>query len=103
MLLRDIFQAIGPELTFYNSSKDVGESLNLSNKLLHAQLDAFCRSSSLYSSHIFNLASLFCLVYTLICSTCLLVYMPKLVLHTKVCSFHNTSIEDCPLSSDMFS
>ncbi|XP_059641926.1 uncharacterized protein LOC132283907 [Cornus florida] len=36
-------QAIGPELTFYNISKDVGESLVLSNKLLHAQLDAFCR------------------------------------------------------------
>ncbi|XP_031125724.1 uncharacterized protein LOC116028070 isoform X1 [Ipomoea triloba] len=36
-------QAIGPELTFYNSSKDVGESLVLLNKLLHAQLDAFCR------------------------------------------------------------
>ncbi|KAK9266873.1 hypothetical protein L1049_027132 [Liquidambar formosana] len=36
-------QAIGPELTFYNTSKDVGESMVLSNKLLHAQLDAFCR------------------------------------------------------------
>ncbi|KAF6135503.1 hypothetical protein GIB67_015356, partial [Kingdonia uniflora] len=36
-------QAIGPELTFYNTSKDVGESVTLSNKLLHAQLDAFCR------------------------------------------------------------
>ncbi|XP_057487524.1 uncharacterized protein LOC130773593 isoform X2 [Actinidia eriantha] len=36
-------QAIGPELTFYNTSKSVGESLVLSNKLLHAQLDAFCR------------------------------------------------------------
>ncbi|GFZ15404.1 pleckstrin homology (PH) domain-containing protein [Actinidia rufa] len=36
-------QAIGPELTFYNTSKAVGESLVLSNKLLHAQLDAFCR------------------------------------------------------------
>ncbi|KAK2995313.1 hypothetical protein RJ640_023827 [Escallonia rubra] len=35
--------AIGPELTFFNTSKDVGESLVLSNKLLHAQLDAFCR------------------------------------------------------------
>ncbi|XP_043715720.1 uncharacterized protein LOC122664096 isoform X2 [Telopea speciosissima] len=35
-------QAIGPELTFYNTSKD-GESLTLSNKLLHAQFDAFCR------------------------------------------------------------
>ncbi|OVA12725.1 Pleckstrin homology domain [Macleaya cordata] len=37
------FQAIGPELTFYNTSKDVEESSKLSNKLLHAQLDAFCR------------------------------------------------------------
>lgn len=36
-------QAIGPELTFYSASKDVGKSLILSNKLLHAQLDAFCR------------------------------------------------------------
>ncbi|VFQ66400.1 unnamed protein product [Cuscuta campestris] len=36
-------QAIAPELTFYNTSKDVGESLELLNKLLHAQLDAFCR------------------------------------------------------------
>ncbi|ERN15489.1 uncharacterized protein LOC18443778 [Amborella trichopoda] len=36
-------QAIGPELTFYNSSKDVGESVLLPNKLLHAELDANCR------------------------------------------------------------
>ncbi|GKU95669.1 hypothetical protein SLEP1_g9000 [Rubroshorea leprosula] len=36
-------QAIGPELTFYNTLKDVGESPILSNKLLHAQLDAFGR------------------------------------------------------------
>nr|DAD18267.1 TPA_asm: hypothetical protein HUJ06_019730 [Nelumbo nucifera] len=36
-------QAIGPELTFYDTSKDVSESLTLSNKFLHAQLDAFCR------------------------------------------------------------
>ncbi|CAM8984893.1 unnamed protein product [Rhodiola kirilowii] len=36
-------QAIGPELTFYNTSKDIAESLILSNKLLHAQFDAFCR------------------------------------------------------------
>ncbi|XP_073134921.1 uncharacterized protein [Henckelia pumila] len=35
-------QAIGPELTFYNTSRNAG-SLNLSNKLLHAQLDAFSR------------------------------------------------------------
>ena len=41
----DVFvQAIGPELTFYNTSKDVGDSQILSNQLLHAQLDAFCRS-----------------------------------------------------------
>ncbi|XVE65214.1 hypothetical protein DITRI_Ditri07aG0162900 [Diplodiscus trichospermus] len=37
------FQAISPELTFYNAAKDVGESSVLSNKLLHAQLDAFGR------------------------------------------------------------
>ncbi|KAJ4951540.1 hypothetical protein NE237_028372 [Protea cynaroides] len=36
-------QAIGPELTFYNTSKNVGELLTLSNKLLHARLDVFCR------------------------------------------------------------
>lgn len=36
-------QAIGPELTFYNASKVVGKSFSLSNMLLHAQLDAFCR------------------------------------------------------------
>ncbi|KAE8055526.1 hypothetical protein FH972_012359 [Carpinus fangiana] len=36
-------QAIGPELTFYNTSKDVGESPILPSQLLHAQLDAFCR------------------------------------------------------------
>ncbi|XP_058084436.1 uncharacterized protein LOC131232245 isoform X2 [Magnolia sinica] len=36
-------QAIGPELIFYSTSKDVGESMILSTKLLHAQLDAFCR------------------------------------------------------------
>ncbi|KAJ4846821.1 hypothetical protein Tsubulata_004613 [Turnera subulata] len=36
-------QAIGPELTFYSTSKDVGFSSTLSNKLLHAQLDAFAR------------------------------------------------------------
>lgn len=40
-------QAIGPELTFYNTSKDVGESPILSSQLLHAQLDAFCRSDPL--------------------------------------------------------
>ncbi|XP_060207492.1 uncharacterized protein LOC132635217 [Lycium barbarum] len=36
-------KAIGPELTFYDTSKRVGESAALSNKLLHTQLDAFCR------------------------------------------------------------
>lgn len=36
-------QAIGPELTFYNTSRDVGESSQISTKLLHAQLDAFTR------------------------------------------------------------
>ncbi|KMT11750.1 hypothetical protein BVRB_5g105600 [Beta vulgaris subsp. vulgaris] len=36
-------QAISPELTFYSSSKDVGNSANLSNKLLYAELDAFSR------------------------------------------------------------
>ncbi|PIA31101.1 hypothetical protein AQUCO_05300138v1 [Aquilegia coerulea] len=36
-------RAIGPELTFFNTSKDVEESSMLSNKLLHAQLDVFCR------------------------------------------------------------
>ncbi|KAE8702415.1 hypothetical protein F3Y22_tig00110482pilonHSYRG00005 [Hibiscus syriacus] len=41
--IRLIPRAIGPELTFYNASKDVGESSVLSNKLLHTQLDAFGR------------------------------------------------------------
>ncbi|KAK9094958.1 hypothetical protein Scep_026427 [Stephania cephalantha] len=36
-------QAIGPELTFYNKSKDFEESAVLSNKLLHVQLDILCR------------------------------------------------------------
>lgn len=36
-------QAIGPELTFYNTSKDVVKTALLSNKLLHAQLDAYGR------------------------------------------------------------
>lgn len=36
-------QAIGPELTFHNTSKDVGESLALSTKVMHANLDVFCR------------------------------------------------------------
>ncbi|CAH8391411.1 unnamed protein product [Eruca vesicaria subsp. sativa] len=39
------FQAIGPELTFYNTSKDVVKTPVLSNKLLHAQLDAYGRVS----------------------------------------------------------
>ncbi|CAN8324888.1 unnamed protein product [Cochlearia groenlandica] len=37
------FQAISPELTFYNTSKDVVKTPVLSNKLLHAQLDAYGR------------------------------------------------------------
>ncbi|XP_073111690.1 uncharacterized protein [Elaeis guineensis] len=36
-------QAIGPELTFHNTSKDVTESLVLSTKVMHANLDVFCR------------------------------------------------------------
>lgn len=40
-------QAIGPELTFYTASKDVGDSPILRNKLLHAQLDAFGRLDTL--------------------------------------------------------
>ncbi|KAI3710546.1 hypothetical protein L2E82_40329 [Cichorium intybus] len=36
-------QVISPELTFYNSSKYVGESPLFTNKFLHARLDAFCR------------------------------------------------------------
>ncbi|KAL8266737.1 hypothetical protein R6Q59_004081 [Mikania micrantha] len=36
-------QVISPELTFYNSSKYVGESPLFSNKFLHARLDAFSR------------------------------------------------------------
>ncbi|KAK6146409.1 hypothetical protein DH2020_020278 [Rehmannia glutinosa] len=34
-------KAIGPELTFYNKSKNAGQNI-LSNKLLHAQMDTFC-------------------------------------------------------------
>ncbi|KAG9142715.1 hypothetical protein Leryth_005471 [Lithospermum erythrorhizon] len=37
------FEAIGPELTFYNSAKNVADSLVLTNKLLHCQLDALGR------------------------------------------------------------
>ncbi|ONK73416.1 uncharacterized protein A4U43_C04F31270 [Asparagus officinalis] len=36
-------QAIGPELTFYNTSEDVGELPILSTKVMHAYLDVFCR------------------------------------------------------------
>ncbi|XP_008465914.2 uncharacterized protein LOC103503494 isoform X1 [Cucumis melo] len=36
-------QAIGPELIFYNTSREVGESTILQNQLLHAQLDVYCR------------------------------------------------------------
>ncbi|GER35434.1 pleckstrin homology (PH) domain-containing protein [Striga asiatica] len=35
-------QAIGPELTFYNKSRNTGQHI-MSNKLLHAQMDTFCR------------------------------------------------------------
>ncbi|CAA0838075.1 pleckstrin homology (PH) domain-containing protein [Striga hermonthica] len=35
-------QAIGPELTFYNKSRNAGQHI-MSNKLLHAQMDTFCR------------------------------------------------------------
>ncbi|KAL3619418.1 hypothetical protein CASFOL_036988 [Castilleja foliolosa] len=35
-------QAIGPELTFYNKSRNAGQDI-FSNKLLHAQMDTFCR------------------------------------------------------------
>lgn len=38
-----LLQVISPELTFYTSSSNLGDSLILSNKLLHSQLDAFCR------------------------------------------------------------
>ncbi|XP_073000916.1 uncharacterized protein [Typha latifolia] len=36
-------QAIGPELTFYSTSKFVGEPLELSTKVMHAHLDLLCR------------------------------------------------------------
>ncbi|CAI0538916.1 unnamed protein product [Linum tenue] len=36
-------QAIGPELTFYSASRNLGVSSILSSKLLHAQLDVFSR------------------------------------------------------------
>ncbi|CAI9282063.1 unnamed protein product [Lactuca saligna] len=36
-------QVISPELTFYNSSKYVGESPLFTNRFLHARLDAFYR------------------------------------------------------------
>ncbi|GFP96481.1 vacuolar protein sorting-associated protein 13c [Phtheirospermum japonicum] len=38
-------QAIGPELTFYNKSRNAGQYI-FSNKLLHAQMDTFCRLTS---------------------------------------------------------
>ncbi|KAL6008539.1 hypothetical protein ACLOJK_034052 [Asimina triloba] len=40
-------KAIGPELTFYSNSENVYESMVLSTKLLHAQLDAFCSHPNL--------------------------------------------------------
>ncbi|KAL5230936.1 hypothetical protein ABZP36_029712 [Zizania latifolia] len=36
-------QAIGPELTFYSASRNAGENLALSTKVIHARADAFCR------------------------------------------------------------
>ncbi|KAL6642664.1 hypothetical protein ACP70R_020845 [Stipagrostis hirtigluma subsp. patula] len=36
-------QAIGPELTFYSTSRNAGENLALSTKVIHARTDAFCR------------------------------------------------------------
>lgn len=44
MYYTTFLQVISPELTFFNSSKYVGESPLFSNKFLHARLDAFCRS-----------------------------------------------------------
>ena len=43
LLIGVYLQAISPELTFYSSSKDIGNSASLSNKLLYAELDAFSR------------------------------------------------------------
>ncbi|KAK3153327.1 hypothetical protein QOZ80_2BG0170820 [Eleusine coracana subsp. coracana] len=36
-------QAIGPELTFYSTSRNADENLALSTKVIHARTDAFCR------------------------------------------------------------
>ncbi|WVZ57683.1 hypothetical protein U9M48_008037 [Paspalum notatum var. saurae] len=36
-------QAIGPELTFYSTSRNAGENLALSTKVIHARTDVFCR------------------------------------------------------------
>ncbi|KAJ4777649.1 Pleckstrin (PH) domain-containing protein isoform 2 [Rhynchospora pubera] len=36
-------QAIGPELTFFSSSKNISEQSALSTKVIHANTDAFCR------------------------------------------------------------
>lgn len=36
-------QAIGPELTFYSTSRNAGENLALSTKVIHAHTDAHCR------------------------------------------------------------
>nr|CAB3500118.1 unnamed protein product [Digitaria exilis] len=36
-------QAIGPELTFYSTSRNAGENLALSTKVIHARTDAYCR------------------------------------------------------------
>lgn len=42
LLIECYSQAIGPELTFYDKSRNAGQQI-LSNKLVHAQMDAFCR------------------------------------------------------------
>jgi len=38
-----LFQAVGPELTFYSTSRNAGENLALSTKVIHAHTDAYCR------------------------------------------------------------
>ncbi|KAG0473020.1 hypothetical protein HPP92_014877 [Vanilla planifolia] len=52
-------QAIGPELTFYNASEEVGRSFATSNKAIHAYLDAFLqRGTKLPNSGITNIHQL---------------------------------------------
>ncbi|RLN19158.1 hypothetical protein C2845_PM02G19660 [Panicum miliaceum] len=38
-------QAIGPELTFYSTSRNAGENLALSTKVIHARTDAYCSTA----------------------------------------------------------